>query len=158
MNILSKFNQTFGFTKSESRIILFLVIAFFSGIGIKLYKSSIGNQTQYNYSAIDSEFIARSAVPESLLSKNAADGNLASDSLVNINSSLKNLEIKSIDINSASKNELMKLPGIGETIAQNIISYREKNGNFKNISGLMKVGGIGKKKFEKISPLVTAGK
>ncbi|MBI5476658.1 MAG: helix-hairpin-helix domain-containing protein [Ignavibacteriales bacterium] len=137
---------------------MFLVIAFFSGIGIKLYKSSIGNQTQYNYSAIDSEFIARSAVPESLLSKNAADGNLASDSLVNINSSLKNLEIKSIDINSASKNELMKLPGIGETIAQNIISYREKNGNFKNISGLMKVGGIGKKKFEKISPLVTAGK
>ena len=53
-----------------------------------------------------------------------------------------------ININSAPKSELMRLPGIGEATAQKIISYREEKGNFLSIEEIMNVSGIGETKFE----------
>lgn len=53
-----------------------------------------------------------------------------------------------VDINSASEEELMKLHGVGEHIAQEIISYRESHGGFRNIEELMNVAGIGEAVFE----------
>ncbi|NMM64557.1 DNA-binding protein [Clostridium sp. P21] len=55
-----------------------------------------------------------------------------------------------VDINSASKEQLKTVPGIGDTTAQKIIDYREKNGSFKSIEDLKKVGRIGDKTLEKI--------
>lgn len=55
-----------------------------------------------------------------------------------------------ININTASKETLSTLNGIGESIASRIIDYREKNGNFEDIHDLLNVSGIGKKKFENI--------
>lgn len=55
-----------------------------------------------------------------------------------------------IDINTASVGELDKLSGVGPSIAQKIINYREKNGGFKNIEEIKLVSGIGDKLFEKI--------
>ncbi len=62
-----------------------------------------------------------------------------------------------VDINSASLEELKTLPGIGESIASRIISYREKNGRFSRIEDIMKVSGIKKKLFSKIQDKITAG-
>ncbi|MCS7249955.1 MAG: helix-hairpin-helix domain-containing protein [candidate division WOR-3 bacterium] len=59
-----------------------------------------------------------------------------------------------ININEASKEELMSLPGIGEKIAQRIVEYREKIGRFKNKDELLKIKGIGKKKLAKIENLI----
>ena len=47
-----------------------------------------------------------------------------------------------LNINTATKDQLMKLPGIGEAKADSIISYRESKGGFKNIDELQKVEGI----------------
>lgn len=55
-----------------------------------------------------------------------------------------------VNINLAGQRELEELPGIGPTLAQRIIAYREKKGGFKNIEELKQVGGIGEKKFEEL--------
>ena len=56
-----------------------------------------------------------------------------------------------IDINSAGRNELMSLEGIGEVLADAIIGYREQNGGFSNIEEIMNVSGIGEGIFAAIS-------
>ena len=55
-----------------------------------------------------------------------------------------------ININTANKEQLMKISGVGKTKAEAIIAHREKNGNFKKKEDITKVRGIGKSTFEKI--------
>ena len=62
-----------------------------------------------------------------------------------------------ININTASKEELETLPGIGEVLSQRIIDYRRTNGYFKSIEEIKEVSGIGEKKFEAIKDLITVG-
>jgi competence protein ComEA len=60
-----------------------------------------------------------------------------------------------IDINRAEPWLLEALPGIGETRAQAIVDYRNKNGPFKRIEDLLKVSGIGEGTFDEIEDYVT---
>ena len=60
-----------------------------------------------------------------------------------------------ININTATLEDLDVLPGIGATIAQRIIDYRNQNGAFKQIEDLKKVRGIGDALFGQIKDLVT---
>ena len=55
-----------------------------------------------------------------------------------------------ININTASESELETLEGIGASLAEKIVEYREKNGKFKNIEDIKNVTGIGDSKFEVI--------
>ncbi len=55
-----------------------------------------------------------------------------------------------IDINTADKDELKKLSGIGDVLAQNIIDYRENNGPFETIDEIKNVSRIGSKLFERL--------
>jgi competence protein ComEA len=64
-----------------------------------------------------------------------------------------------VNINTATKEELTSLKGIGEKRAQDIIDYRTKNGPFKSIDDLEKVPGIGPGTMKQIrSELTTTGK
>lgn len=65
------------------------------------------------------------------------------------------IEAGLISINSATKEELQTLSGVGESKAIAIIKYREENGNFKSIEEVMNVSGIGNSLFEKIKDNIT---
>lgn len=60
-----------------------------------------------------------------------------------------------VNINTASKEQLDSLPGIGEAKAQAIIDYRSKNGPFKSPEDIMKVDGIKEGIFNKIKKDIT---
>lgn len=59
-----------------------------------------------------------------------------------------------ININSFKIDELARLPGVGEKIAQRIVEYHQAHGAFKRKEELMRVEGIGEKKFEKVKDLI----
>lgn len=63
-----------------------------------------------------------------------------------------------VDLNRAGVQELMKLPGIGEKVAQRIVSYREDNGAFSAPEELMNVRGIGEKTYLKLESYLTVSK
>lgn len=59
-----------------------------------------------------------------------------------------------VDINQATVDELTKLQGVGEGLAKRIVADRQKNGPFKTTEDLMRVSGIGKKKFEQFKDAI----
>ena len=62
-----------------------------------------------------------------------------------------------VNINTATASELETLPRVGPKVAQRIIDFRTKNGNFKKVEEIMKVQGIGEKVFDDIKDLITVG-
>lgn len=60
-----------------------------------------------------------------------------------------------VNINTASKENLMSLSGIGEAKAQKIIDYRNENGLFTSIEQIKNVNGISEKVFEQIKEFIT---
>jgi competence protein ComEA len=57
-----------------------------------------------------------------------------------------------ININTATKEELMMLPGIGEKTAAAIVTYRLANKGFKALDDMTRIKGISKKKLDKVRP------
>ncbi len=66
-------------------------------------------------------------------------------------------ETARININTASAEELMLLPGIGEARARAIIDYREACGGFQSGEELMEVSGIGQKIYDGLKDCITVG-
>ncbi len=63
--------------------------------------------------------------------------------------------LAAVNLNSATKDELVALPGIGPSKAQAIIDYRTQNGPFRSVDEVRKVRGIGEKLFQQIKPELT---
>ncbi len=143
--LFKKINDLLGLTKSESVVFWFLIFAFVLGLAVKFVRGDVikdAKKQKFDYSVFDSEFEKRSAEIEKYIS---GSGTTVEAS----NASFK------ININTATKEELMKLPGIGEKTAESIIRHRQTYGKFERIEDIMNVKGIGQKKFEKIKRYLT---
>lgn len=62
-----------------------------------------------------------------------------------------------VNINSADKEALMSLPGIGESKAEAILAYRAEHGPFTSLSEILNVPGIGQAILDEISSLIVLG-
>jgi comEA protein len=59
-----------------------------------------------------------------------------------------------VNLNTATVEQLVELPGVGQAVAARIIAYRETNGRFGKIEEVMNVRGIGEKTFLRLEPLI----
>lgn len=146
MKILKRMQEFAAFTKNEQKVFLFLSAVFLAGVSVKAYKAYFVQEPshQFDYSAPDKEFEERS--------KRLGNPTLEiapAETLGNGHGAFKKL-----DINSATKNDLVALPGIGEGIAEQILLYREERGAFTSLNQLRTIKGIGAKKFEKLRPYI----
>jgi competence protein ComEA len=159
--MFEKFSKKVGFTQTEITVILFLAGLFILGyIYVEFIKDDEGGRNKYvDYTKEDSLFEFYSGInPE----YNPEDSSLISDldikksvlelsdTIAYVKKDISSLTEKSIDINAAGINELVKLPGIGEKTAEKIIELRIQRGKFKRLEELMDVKGIGEVKFNKI--------
>lgn len=63
-----------------------------------------------------------------------------------------------VDVNAASEQDLVRVPGIGQSLARRIVQFRDKNGPYQRVEDLLKVQGIGEKSLQKLRPYLTTGK
>ena len=156
--MFDKFNRMIGFTPSESKVALFLMITFLLGLGIKYYKSSIMQPKPFDYTAADSEFAARSRIMLSGMTaaaKGDTSGGMRKRAAMRLN---KLAPGEKMNINIASKEDFIRLPGIGAAMAERIITYRNAHGQFTSLGQLRHVKGIGEKKFKRLVPYCTLEK
>ncbi len=94
-------------------------------------------------------FVGRNLVGNYIPLKNIANSDTANTEDVQDSTGL--------DLNTATLQQLMLLPGIGETLGQRIIDYRTEHNGFRSVDELKQVSGIGDKKFAEIQPYVKIG-
>ena len=63
--------------------------------------------------------------------------------------------LQTVNINTANRHELARLKGIGPKLAERIIDYRDTHGMFVSKEEIMQVKGIGTKKYQAISDMIT---
>jgi competence protein ComEA len=61
---------------------------------------------------------------------------------------------QTLDVNTASEEQLVQLPGVGPGLARRIVDFRQQNGLFQTIDDLQNVPGIGPSKFDRLAPYV----
>ena len=62
-----------------------------------------------------------------------------------------------LDLNSATPDQLERLPGIGPSAAQAIVNFRTKSGPFRRVEDLLAIRGISQRKLDQIRPYVMVG-
>lgn len=60
-----------------------------------------------------------------------------------------------LDLNTATSDQLLELPGVGPSTAKAIIHFREKSGPLKRVDDLLAIHGISKARLEKLRPYIT---
>lgn len=142
-------SQYLGADSKEITLISSLLVAV-SVVGfIQILSHRASSIPTHSYEQEYQEFVERSQAFEqaylkisgdasdSLLLTSKKDGSAASDTVV-------------INMNTATLEQWVQLPGIGEVYAQRILEYRRIHGNFTRLEELMEVKGIGEKRWEKL--------
>lgn len=90
------------------------------------------------------------------IGKNTATGDIKI-SIMGTTAPTDSTENSPVNINTATAEELMTLPGIGRELAQRIVDYRVLHGSFRSTADLILVEGIGEKTLQNLLPYITIG-
>lgn len=139
-------------TRQERMVVNFLVVFFLIGGLIQIYKGKFKSVSEIDYTTSEEEskkFKEMSAIVDSMyvLEKSRVQSEKNSRQVEQVR--------KLVNINTATKEELIQIPNVGPVTAERIILYRIENDGFKSIDELLKVKGIGEKTLEKIRGEVT---
>lgn len=169
-SLLSRLQEFAGVTKNEATVALVIVLGLLIGVIVRTFGG--GEQSKYNaalaktvYQILDSIALAEKQSYTGIDDPSAPGSEVMNDvdtlnplaRYTNSAAKKKALPTRKVNISSATKAELIRLPGIGEAMAERIIAQR-KSTPFTSANDLMQVKGIGKKKFEKLEPYIVAGK
>lgn len=151
-----------NFTRSETRVLLLLLVLLFAGFGLKMFVNHSSGKSNFDYQKAGRIFSKNSGMQINDTNPQNSSTIIQDDTVKTSDSKGKtktkkgeNLAEKSININTAAKELLTLLPGVGNSTADKIIEYRETQGRFKRIEDIMKVKGIGQKKFDKMKVFIT---
>jgi competence ComEA-like helix-hairpin-helix protein len=139
--MLKRIGEWLALTKTERNVILFLTITMLAGAGIRLYQITFPSAPLFDYRSSDSTFAALSNAPE----ESSADSTKEMDEGAS----------EKLNINTATKQQLLDLPGIGEKTAERILKFREENGKITSIEDLCAIKGMSKRKLEQLESLIT---
>ncbi len=161
--IVNKIKSTFYITSQELYIISILLIGSLIGVLIQpinnnddiLIKNAFNIAEQNTEKSIESNTGKTTDATSAELNLTESTGNInqtqqvkkltAEDAYAN--------ESNKINLNTANKSELMRIPGVGEKTAEKIIEFR-KTQKFSSPSDIMKIKGIGTKKYEKMKEII----
>jgi len=125
-----------GFTKTEERVVVILIGTFLLGSTIRLVQS--------RFAPLPKPVVKAQWVPSLETgtdpSPKQADAPKKKDAIKN----------QLVEINSATHEDLILIPGIGPVLADRIIQYRESKDGFTSIEELKNIKGVGQKKFENL--------
>jgi competence protein ComEA len=148
--MLKKFSEKIGFTQTEIKVTLLLLVVFAAGFTYKTFIRDTGLKSykNFDYSKDDSTFFssgndtAGAENKDEILELNKKNVNKFPDKIIAAENS--------IDLNTADVNALVTIPYVGTKTATRIIELRTKLGGFKNINQLLKVKNISGKRLAKI--------
>lgn len=124
-----------GMTRTERGVVLFLVAGLLLGTGVWWFRSDVQPLP-----------MIREEAPESF--------NIGRQSAEADEAGFMQSPAFPISINRSTGTELESIPGIGPVTARRIVDFRNQNGPFRSLEGLLEVRGIGRKTLEKIKPYI----
>ena len=129
-----------------------MVVIIYTKEEVKKAKENTNN-TNSIIKIIDKQCICPNIKNDGCIANNSKSSTSSTKTETNIKEEEK--EPKIVNINTATKEELETIPGIGASKAEAIIKYREEHGPFQNIEGLKEVSGIGESLYEKVKDSIT---
>jgi competence protein ComEA len=162
--MFEKLSKKIGFTQSEIKVVFFMVSVLILGFGYKKIfvdnKKSLSKIIDYSeQNRLFNDYSSNDLNSDSLKS-NDEKVDYKQEVLDFNTQSFKNIQKKilpalnSINLNKAGLSDFVKLPGIGEKTAHNIIEYRNSVKKFQSLNELLNVKGIGNSKLEKIKKYI----